>query len=270
MNTEKKFSVIMPVYAGENPNYFKLALSSVFHNNLLPDEILVICDGNLTLELDAVLEQFNSNKNLNILRLDNNQGITNALNHGLQNAKYDIIVRCDSDDINTSNRFEELVCAFDDNIDVIGSFIEEIDERGLIIATKKVETEHARIISQIKFRNQINHMSVAFRKSKVMSAGGYPNIKFKEDYALWINLISHDAKFKNLTEPLVQARVNQDFYTRRGNMAAIKSEVSLYFLMYKRGLAPWYFCMCIALCRMTILMLPAWLLRRIYKVFLRH
>ena len=270
MNMEKKFSVLMPVYAGENPRYFKLALDSIFRNTLPPDEIVLICDGALTHELEAVLAQFASHENFKVLRLDRNMGITGALNHGLQNAKYEIIVRCDSDDINTSNRFDEIISAFDSSIDVIGSFIDEIDDHGTIISTKTVETEHSKIISRMKFRNQINHMSVAFRKSKVISVGGYPKLKFKEDFALWINLISKGAKFKNLSKSLVKARVNNSFYARRGNMAAIRSELSLYYLIYNKRLAPWYFCICLSICRIIILMMPSSILKQLYKTFFRH
>lgn len=44
---------------------------------------------------------------MKIIRLDENKGLGNALKPGVENAKYDIVARMDSDDICLSYRFEK-------------------------------------------------------------------------------------------------------------------------------------------------------------------
>ena len=41
---KKEYSVLMSVYQKENPEYFRAALSSIFHQTVLPTEIVLVCD----------------------------------------------------------------------------------------------------------------------------------------------------------------------------------------------------------------------------------
>ena len=65
----------------------------------------MVCDGPLTDELDAVIEKHSTQSALKIVRLESNKGITSALNIGLSHTTTNIIVRCDSDDVNDRDRF---------------------------------------------------------------------------------------------------------------------------------------------------------------------
>ncbi len=51
------FSVLMSVYAKEQPEYLSIALDSVFDQSLPPDEVILIEDGRLTKELYSVIEE---------------------------------------------------------------------------------------------------------------------------------------------------------------------------------------------------------------------
>lgn len=55
---EKKFSVLMSLYKNEKPEYLREALDSVLNQTLLPDEIVIVEDGPLTEELNAVLKEY--------------------------------------------------------------------------------------------------------------------------------------------------------------------------------------------------------------------
>ena len=48
----------MSVYQKENPEYFRAALSSIFHQTVLPTEIVLVCDGPLTAALDVVILEY--------------------------------------------------------------------------------------------------------------------------------------------------------------------------------------------------------------------
>ena len=49
-----EFSVLISIYYKESPIYFREALDSVFAQTLQPAEIVLVKDGPLTPELDAI------------------------------------------------------------------------------------------------------------------------------------------------------------------------------------------------------------------------
>ena len=50
--TLPKYSVLMSVYHKENPEYFKLAMESMFNQSYKLSELILVCDGELTPKLD--------------------------------------------------------------------------------------------------------------------------------------------------------------------------------------------------------------------------
>ena len=46
-------------------------------------------------------------------------------------------------------------------------------------------------------RNVFNHMTVCFNRKLAVSLGGYPQCRFKEDYALWLMMASNGARMFN-------------------------------------------------------------------------
>ena len=58
MSNDLRFSVLMPVYFKENPEYFNTALESIVNQTLKPNEIVIVKDGALTQELDTVIKEY--------------------------------------------------------------------------------------------------------------------------------------------------------------------------------------------------------------------
>ena len=50
----------MSVYQKENPEYFRAALSSIFHQTVPPTEVVLVCDGPLTDALNKVVSEYES------------------------------------------------------------------------------------------------------------------------------------------------------------------------------------------------------------------
>ncbi len=53
---DKRYSVLMSVYKKERPEYLHAALKSMTGQSWRPSEIVLVCDGPLTTELEAVLK----------------------------------------------------------------------------------------------------------------------------------------------------------------------------------------------------------------------
>ena len=217
----------MSVYIKENPLFLEQSLTSILINQSLPpNEVVLVKDGLLSPELDAVILDFQEKypECMKVIELESNHGLGNALNIGLQHCTYDIVARMDSDDICVGNRFEIQIDQFKMKPDlaVLGGWIAEFYESSSSLTSiKKLPNDIKKIKAMIKRRNPINHMTVMFRKSAVLAVGGYKHLPYLEDYYLWIRVVGRGFLVENLNEVLVYARTGHDFYVRRSNFVYI-------------------------------------------------
>lgn len=227
-----KFSVLMSIYFRENPDYFHRAMQSIWDEQTVkPDEIVLVLDGNLTDELYETVNYWKNRLELvfKVVPLDENVGLGQALNYGLNICQYDLIARMDTDDISMSSRFEKQLKVFNEkDIDVCGAFISEFeDDENDIVSYRVLPAEHDDIVSYGKMRSPMNHASVMYKKSSVVNAGSYMHMLWMEDYYLWARMILNGAKFYNIQEPLLNVRAGNDMLSRRGGLDYAKSEFRL-------------------------------------------
>jgi len=233
------FSVLIPVYRKERPEYFKVSLESIVKQTFPPSEILVIKDGPLTVELNTVLNHFTDKypSLFNVISLPEQIGLGKALNIGVLKCSYEIIARMDSDDICRPIRFEKQINFLRQHpeIDVIGSWIAEFKNNPLhIVSIRKVPIIHDEIFRFGKFRNPTNHMTVIFKRSAVMRAGNYLSFHLFEDYYLWVRMLMKGARFANIPENLVFVR-GGSMFDRRSGAEYLKREINLHKRMLDLG-----------------------------------
>ena len=221
-----KFSVLMSVYFKESPSYLVEALSSIFTQTLMPDEVVLVEDGLLTSELDEVINKFKDNYPdiLKIVKFKNNRGLGKALHDGLLECKNEIVFRMDTDDIAHNDRFEKQIKVFiEQDIDVVGSNITEYDETMQNVTSNRIVPETDKEIKQMaKSRNPINHMTVGFKKQAILESGNYMDMAYFEDYYLWVRVMAKGYKFYNIQESLINVRGGNDMIKRRGGFKYIK------------------------------------------------
>lgn len=225
----EKFSVLMSVYFKESPEFLELSLkSNIEDQTRKPDEFVLVCDGPLNEELNAVIVAYERlyPDIFRVYRTKQNQGLGNALNYGLTKCSYDIVARSDSDDICAKNRFEVQIRYLETHpsVAVVSSYIDEFDTDWKVPTKKKtLPLSNDEVYKIAKFRNPINHMAAAFRKSVIMEIGSYRHIPFVEDYELWVRVLINGYKLANIDQVLVHARVGNGMIKRRGNRAYINS-----------------------------------------------
>ena len=95
------YSVLMPVYGKERPDWFLEAAKSMMAQTAPPDEFVIVCDGPLTEELEAGIEELKRQAPglFSILRLNRQEGLGKALAKGVLLCKNSLIARMDSDDV---------------------------------------------------------------------------------------------------------------------------------------------------------------------------
>lgn len=215
-----KYSVLMSVYYKESPLFLEQSINSMIEQTIKPDEIVLICDGKLTKELDEVINSFEKkySKLFNIIRFEKNHGLGHALRIGVEACKNELIARMDTDDISKKDRCEKELEVFDKekNVGIVGSNIEEFSKNEKDIETiRKVPERHEDIVKFMKKRNPFNHPSVMYKKSEVLKAGNYQEVRFMQDYFLWVDMICNGTIGYNIQENLVSMRANDNLFKRR-------------------------------------------------------
>ena len=216
----------MSIYHRENPEYFDLSIHSIWTNQTLqPNQIVLVLDGVLTKELYNILNRWRAilGDTLTTVQLQNNVGLGNALEIGLKYCNYELIARMDTDDVSSPRRFELQHDFLEENIqvDVVGTFISEIDEKGgLIRDVVKYPLLHNEMKKFFSKRDPLAHVTVMFRKKFFHKAGGYSGeLRMAEDTLLWHKGFLTECKFANIPYVGVLVRTTNDFYKRRGDMS---------------------------------------------------
>lgn len=233
------FSVCMSVYKNDKPNDFIEAVRSIYHQSVKPDDIVLVVDGPVGDELHGAIGQLKHEiPVINIIWLPTNQGHAIARQTGLEAAKNELCAVMDADDISLPDRFEKQLKAFEKYPDasVVGGIINEfIHTTDNVVGTRSVPEHDTEIKEYLKSRCPMNLVTVMLKKSDVMKVGGYIDWYCEEDYYLWIRLALAGYKFYNIQENLVNVRVGEEMYQRRGGWQYFKSEAKLQHYMLNRG-----------------------------------
>ena len=262
----------MSVYSKEKPAYFSAALDSLVRQTRPADQIVLVCDGQLTAELDSVIQRHAPTLPLTLVRLQQNVGLSHALNAGLPTCEREWIARFDSDDVCESFRFERQLDFIDlhPEIDVFGGNILEFSTGdSLPDSVRVVRQSHAEIVDVARFKNPMNHVTVFFRNSVISSVGGYPHDVQNEDYALWVKIMSAGYRFGNIPESLVRVRGGAEMVSRRGGWAYLVAEVKLQSNFRRQGFIGTGVFISNILARVAIRLCPHFVRQFVYKNFLR-
>ena len=271
----ENYSVLMSVYAGEKADFLRLSADSIFGQTVLTDDFVLMCDGPLTDELNNVISDLLRDHGdvLRVIRLEENRGLGEALNIGIQACKNELIARMDSDDFALPNRFELQLKKFREHpeVSIVGGAIDEFEGHpSNIVSHKSMPETHEEILRYTRTRNPFNHPTVMYRKAAVLKVGSYPNWMLHEDYALWVNMLLGGAKACNLPETLCLMRVDSGLYNRRGGWSYLKLAVRLRWHLYQVGLSPFPSFLYAVLVLSVVCLIPVSARKAIYRLFLRQ
>ena len=272
---ELKVSVLMSVYKKENAEYFKQAMDSVINQTLAPEQIVLVRDGEVPELLQQTIDEYLQKypELFTYVPLEQNGGLGNALNFGLNYCRNELVARMDTDDICTPDRFEKQIAVFKVNpeIDIVGGNIAEFSESiEKIIDYRVVPQKHNDIIKMLKTRSPFNHVTVMFKKESVLKAGNYQHFHFVEDWYLWIRMYLSGCKFANLDENLCFVRVT-DMSDRRGGYKYYKSLKNLLKYMREKKMISYFSYTKSKMIRFgQTVLLPNKLRVLAYKIFLRR
>jgi glycosyltransferase involved in cell wall biosynthesis len=150
------------------------------------------------------------------------------LNVAIDRARGEYIARMDADDVCEPERFERQLQYLDANrdVDVLGSSYIHIDGSGRHVGNpRRLKLTHKQIDRSLPFESCMPHPTVMFRRTAVLSVGGYAYGLYAEDWDLWLRMARRGLRFANLPEPLLQYRIHAgqstSHATLRRNMANV-------------------------------------------------
>lgn len=232
------FSVCMSVYHGDVAAYFKDALDSIFNQTLLPDELVLVVDGQVGDDINRVISGIEDNAIVRIIRLEKNSGHAIARQTGLDAAQTEYVAIMDSDDLALNDRFEKQMAYIQEHpeVDALGGQIHEfIGNQDNVVGKRIVPLTDVKIKAYMKSRCPMNLVTMMLKRDSVEKVGGYIDWYCEEDYYLWVRMAEAGMTFANLPDNLVNVRVGKEMYQRRGGFRYFKSEAKLQKYMWKNG-----------------------------------
>lgn len=267
-----KYSVLECVYAKEDPSFFAKSLESIVTQSLPPDQFVIVLDGPLTDELNKIVHDYEMKYHgmIDILPLKENVGPGRAAHKGFAICRNEIVARMDSDDISCPDRMRLELERINEGFDVVGGaiieFNESIDEP---LYTKYQPQSHDEIVKMSKKRNPINHVTIMYKKSMVLSVGGYNTFRLGEDYSLVVSLIQAGARCSNIQEPVVYVRVGEGQISRRSGKMLRQNLRALRKHMYQTAYISWWQYKFYSLETDLFTLQPSWMKRWMYRHILR-
>jgi glycosyltransferase involved in cell wall biosynthesis len=209
-------TVLMPVYNGEL--YLKEAIESILAQTYKNFEFIIVNDGS-TDKSQKIIQSF-TDKRIRPITLKKNQGLSNALNTGLDTAAGKYIARMDCDDLSGPERLEKQVKFLEANPDygIVGTLFALMSKTrkfGPIGGVKLTEDEDLKF--GLLFGNVYVHGEVMVRAALLNKH----NLRYDpaynpcEDYELWCRL-SKFTKFKTLPDVLYYYMMNPGGMTGSG------------------------------------------------------
>ena len=232
MDYHKRFSVLISAYKNDSAKDFQEAIESIsVRQTLPPNEIIIIIDGPIYEDLAHTIR--NLEKEIPYIRthwFPENRGLGNAMNMGVNLCSYELIARMDADDIAVSDRFEKQIAFMEihPEIAVLGGQISEfIGSEDNIVGYRNVPLKPEDCKKYYQDRDPLNHMTVMLRKSAVLAVGNYRSWHLDEDTYLWGRILKNGYKIANLPDVLVNVRVGNAMYARRGGWRYFKSDTGI-------------------------------------------
>jgi glycosyltransferase involved in cell wall biosynthesis len=210
-----RISVVMPVYNCEK--YLDEAISSILDQTFDNFELIVINDGS-TDRTDEIARRYSYDGRLIYESNHSNMGIVYCLNRGLELSRADLVARMDGDDIAAPNRLEVQLDFLEKNEDIVlvGSFIEIIDEEGNDLGSRNFVTGPENIKRVFFYYGPHRHPTVMFRKGIIEKIGRYrKEYELIEDVDLYFRLILSGYKTDNIPTSLLKYRVHPEASDKR-------------------------------------------------------
>lgn len=201
-------SVIMPVHNAAP--FLREAITSILGQTFTDFELIIVNDGS-TDGSGAIIDSF-SDARIRAFH-QANQGISAALNAGIEQAHAPLIARMDADDVSLPERLARQVdfLRTHPNVAVVASFVDFLNVDGEVTGvwdTDRAAHDEASIDGLLPRTNCIAHPTVMLRREALGALRYDPRQHGAEDWDLWLRLRSRGHRIAKIPEALVRYRMH--------------------------------------------------------------
>ena len=226
--TMPRVSTILPTFNGSRT--IARAIESVLAQSFTDYELIVVDDGSTDGTAQVVRSFSERDPRVRLIQNAANLGLQKSLNVGLAAAAGEYIARIDDDDRWIDpGKLAAQVSFLDANprYAVVGAQASVADAAGTRLSVTSTPIDDQNIRRAMLFVNPFVHISVMYRKSVVMEAGGYsedPAVNYLEDYDLWMRLGRSPAnKFASLKTVAVEYEMSNRTTTGKNKLQQTKN-----------------------------------------------
>ncbi|CDE69487.1 MAG: glycosyltransferase [Clostridium sp. 44_14] len=202
-------SILMSTY-NETPKELDESINSILHQTYSNFEFLIINDNPNNCELEETLKTYVDSR-IRIIRNEKNLGLVKSLNAGLKLCEGQYVARMDADDISRQSRIQdELLYLKKNHLDMIGSYIETIDEHGETIKSlMRFPEKHNQIAKFMRWGSCSCHPTWFLKREVCLKLHGYRKTPHCEDYDFMLRAINNGYKIGNIPKVELSYRIRK-------------------------------------------------------------
>jgi teichuronic acid biosynthesis glycosyltransferase TuaG len=223
-----KVSIIIPFY---NCPYVDQAIESAINQTHSNIEIIVVDDGSTKFKEKLVPFQ----ENIVYIKKENG-GTATALNEGIRSATGEYIAWLSSDDYFLPDKVaKQISFMMKEKVEASFTNYNYIDETSQPIDhwTRPVFSNNEDVYRAFLNYNAINGCTVIIKKEIFEQAGYFnPNLRYTQDYEMWVRLLIKGYKIYYLDEELTKFRIHKESGTYK-HQRAMQKEISIIESEYK-------------------------------------
>ena len=209
MDKTPKISVIMSTY-NESLDELKKSIDSIINQTYQNIEFIIVSDNPENKNIKIAVQAANDQR-IKFIENKENIGLVQSLNRAISKATGNFIARMDADDISRENRLkDELQYMQQNNLDIVGSFIEIINESGTVQKNAmRFPITASRVKLFMRWGSCLAHPTWLAKSKVYQTLNGYRNVPRCEDYDFILRAIAHGYKVGNIPKVELSYRIRQ-------------------------------------------------------------
>lgn len=215
-NKNNIVSIITPLY--NSSEFLEDTIRSVINQSYQKWEMIIVDDCSADNSFEIVQQIAKHEKRIKLIRLQSNQGAAIARNIAIENAIGDFIAFLDSDDLWEPKKLEKQINFMTEkDVYFCYSAYNKIDEDGTYRG--KVKVPNKVTYNQLLNTNVIGCLTAIYN-ANVLGKIYMPNIRKRQDYALWLKILKKGINAYGINEPLATYRVRNNSISSNKLIAA--------------------------------------------------
>lgn len=209
MDNTPKISVIMSAY-NESIDELNKSINSILNQTYHNIEFIIISDNPKNNDIKVAVQSVNDSR-IEFIENETNIGLVKSLNKAFSIAKGSYIARMDADDISKPTRLaNEMQYLQQNNVDVVGSFVEVIDENDAVQKSiMRFPVKNTQIKFFMRWGSCLAHPTWLVKSNVYQELKGYRDVPRCEDYDFILRAIAHGYKVGNIPTVELSYRIRQ-------------------------------------------------------------